>query len=192
MDSAYPQGGNAFFTQLHTRWWAEPALALEGKSPACANPGRFRTRPGPTAGTAAAVTALVLAVSACGGSGEEGTVQLRFSWWGSDERQSTMNEVIANFEADNPGITRFLKVLAMADRNHLHLAPHFAMEIHVHLAAAYRHEPWVEHFEWLDPLFEEHLEIADGRMHLSGRPGLGITPSERTRGWTVETHEEAL
>ena len=90
------------------------------------------------------------------------------------------------------GITQFLKVLAMADRNHLHLAPHFAMEIHVHLAAAYRHEPWVEHFEWLDPLFEEHLEIADGRMHLSGRPGLGITPSERMREWTVDTHEEAL
>lgn len=68
-------------------------------------PGRFRTRPGPTAGTAAAVTALVLAVSACGGSGDDGTVQLRFSWWGSDERQSTMNKVIANFEADNPDIT---------------------------------------------------------------------------------------
>lgn len=68
-------------------------------------PGRFRNRPGPMTGTAAAVTALVLAVSACGESGDDGTVQLRFSWWGSDERQSTMNEVIANFEADNPGIT---------------------------------------------------------------------------------------
>ncbi|SFJ27618.1 L-alanine-DL-glutamate epimerase [Amycolatopsis sacchari] len=83
------------------------------------------------------------------------------------------------------GITQFLKVMALADARHLQLAPHFAMEIHVHLAAAYPREPWVEHFEWLDPLFDEHLEISGGRMHLSGRPGLGVTISERARAWTV-------
>ncbi|GAB2518762.1 L-alanine-DL-glutamate epimerase-like enolase superfamily enzyme [Nocardiopsis aegyptia] len=87
------------------------------------------------------------------------------------------------------GITRFLQVMAMADRRHLQLAPHFAMEIHVHLAAAYRHEPWVEHFEWLDPLFNEHLEIADGRMRLSDRPGLGVTLSDQARAWTVDSFE---
>ncbi|MGW0892503.1 L-talarate/galactarate dehydratase [Saccharopolyspora sp. NPDC002578] len=87
------------------------------------------------------------------------------------------------------GITQFLKVMALAEQRKLQLAPHFAMEIHVHLAAAYPHEPWVEHFEWLDPLFNEHLEIADGRMHLSARPGLGITLSDQTRAWTVAEHE---
>ncbi|MGI5132163.1 L-talarate/galactarate dehydratase [Pseudonocardia sp. CA-107938] len=85
------------------------------------------------------------------------------------------------------GITQFLKVMAQADAAHLQLAPHFAMEIHVHLAAAYPREPWVEHFEWLDPLFDEHLEIADGRMHVSARPGLGVTISEQARAWTVAT-----
>jgi L-alanine-DL-glutamate epimerase-like enolase superfamily enzyme len=63
------------------------------------------------------------------------------------------------------------------------------MEIHVHLAAAYPHEPWLEHFDWLHPLFEERLEIRDGRMHLSGRPGLGVTLSEQTRAWTVDRAE---
>ena len=38
------------------------------------------------------------------------------------------------------------------------------MEIHLHLAAAYPHEPWVEHFDWLEPLFNERLNISDGRM----------------------------
>lgn len=85
------------------------------------------------------------------------------------------------------GITQFLKLAALADHHHLQLAPHFAMEIHVHLAAAYPREPWVEHFDWLHPLFNERLEIDGGRMHLSGRPGLGVTLSERTRAWTVET-----
>ncbi|WP_243791868.1 L-talarate/galactarate dehydratase [Saccharopolyspora gloriosae] len=87
------------------------------------------------------------------------------------------------------GITQFLKVMALAEQRKLQLAPHFAMEIHVHLAAAYPHEPWVEHFEWLDPLFNEHLETADGRMHLSPRPGLGITISDQARTWTVAQHE---
>jgi L-alanine-DL-glutamate epimerase-like enolase superfamily enzyme len=83
------------------------------------------------------------------------------------------------------GITPFLKIMAMADQRNLQLAPHFAMEIHVHLAAAYPREPWVEHFEWLDPLFDEHLEISGGRMHISARPGLGVTISEQARAWTV-------
>ncbi|MET7843741.1 mandelate racemase/muconate lactonizing enzyme family protein [Streptomyces sp. NPDC005356] len=87
------------------------------------------------------------------------------------------------------GITQFLKLAALAEHNNLQLAPHFAMEIHVHLAAAYSIEPWVEHFDWLEPLFNERLEISDGRMHLSGRPGLGITLSEQARAWTQATHE---
>ncbi|MDA3625537.1 mandelate racemase/muconate lactonizing enzyme family protein [Saccharopolyspora sp. WRP15-2] len=87
------------------------------------------------------------------------------------------------------GITQFLKVMSLADDRNLQLAPHFAMEIHIHLAAAYAREPWVEHFEWLDPLFNEHLRIEDGRMHLSSRPGLGVTISDQARSWTVAQHE---
>jgi L-talarate/galactarate dehydratase len=83
------------------------------------------------------------------------------------------------------GITQFLKLAALAEHRNLQLAPHFAMEIHVHLAAAYPIEPWVEHFDWLYPLFPERLEIRDGRMHLSDRPGLGVTLSEQARKWTV-------
>ncbi|WP_158850253.1 L-talarate/galactarate dehydratase [Saccharothrix deserti] len=85
------------------------------------------------------------------------------------------------------GITQFLKLATLADHHHLQLAPHFAMEIHVHLAAAYPREPWVEHFDWLYPLFNERLETSGGRMHLSDRPGLGITLSDQTRAWTVDT-----
>ncbi|MFB4307548.1 mandelate racemase/muconate lactonizing enzyme family protein [Actinomadura sp. GTD37] len=83
------------------------------------------------------------------------------------------------------GITNFLKVAALADHHHLRLAPHFAMEIHLHLAAAYPSEPWVEHFDWLDPLFEERPTIEDGRMLVPARPGLGITLTDRARAWTT-------
>jgi L-alanine-DL-glutamate epimerase-like enolase superfamily enzyme len=81
------------------------------------------------------------------------------------------------------GITPFLKICALAEAKKLQLAPHFAMEIHLHLAAAYELEPWVEHFDWLDPLFNERLEIRDGRMLVPTRPGLGVTLSEQANSW---------
>ncbi|RCK69793.1 mandelate racemase/muconate lactonizing enzyme family protein [Desertihabitans brevis] len=85
------------------------------------------------------------------------------------------------------GITPFLRFATLAAHAGLALAPHYAMEIHLHLAAAYPTEPWVEHFEWLDPLFEERIDISDGRMWLPERPGLGFTLSEQMRALTVET-----
>ena len=87
------------------------------------------------------------------------------------------------------GITEFLKLTTLAAQAGLTLAPHFAMEIHCHLAATYPTEPWVEHFDWLDPLFNERMAIADGRMTVSDRPGLGITLSDQLRAWTVDTYE---
>ncbi len=69
------------------------------------------------------------------------------------------------------------------------LAPHFAMEVHLHLSAAYPLEPWLEHFEWLNPLFNEQLELRDGRMWISDRHGLGFTLSEQARRWTQLTCE---
>jgi L-talarate/galactarate dehydratase len=87
------------------------------------------------------------------------------------------------------GITPFLRLAALADQAGLQLAPHFAMEIHLHLAAAYPREPWVEHFEWLNPLFNERLETRGGRMLVPNRPGLGITLSEQARAWVTDSVE---
>lgn len=82
-----------------------------------------------------------------------------------------------------------MRLLTFADQKGLDLAPHFAMEIHLHLAACYPREPWVEHFDWLDPLFNERLETKDGRMLIPDRPGLGITISDQARAWAVDSAE---
>ena len=87
------------------------------------------------------------------------------------------------------GITPFLRIAAQAENAGLALGPHFAMELHVHLGAVYATEPWVEHFDWLDPLFNEKMQIADGRMVVSERLGLGVTLSDQLRAWTVEQAE---
>lgn len=87
------------------------------------------------------------------------------------------------------GITPFLKVASLAETHGMVLAPHFVMEIHLHLAAAYAHETWVEHFEWLEPAFNERLEIRDGHMIVPDRPGLGFTLHEQLAGWTLAESE---
>ena len=87
------------------------------------------------------------------------------------------------------GITPYLKVQAAAEQAGLMIAPHFAMELHIHLAATYSREPWVEHFEWLEPLFNERMETRDGRMLVPTRPGLGLSLSERVAGWTADQIE---
>ncbi|MFD7472171.1 enolase C-terminal domain-like protein [Streptomyces sp. NPDC059837] len=58
-----------------------------------------------------------------------------------------------------------------------------------HLSAAYPRTAWVEHFEWLEPMFNERLEIAEGRLTIPDRPGLGLSLSEQTVSWTVESTE---
>jgi len=87
------------------------------------------------------------------------------------------------------GITPFLQIMSLASFKGLKLAPHFAMEIHLHLAAAYPEEPWLEHFEWLEPMFNERLELREGRMWVPNRPGLGFSLSEQALAWTQNSVE---
>lgn len=81
------------------------------------------------------------------------------------------------------GITPFLKIAALAERHGLKLAPHFVMEVHVHLACAYPLESWVEHIEWLEPAFNERLLIEGGRMHMPQGAGLGLSLSDEAGAW---------
>lgn len=77
-------------------------------------------RPGARrAALAAALTVGALALTACSGDGgvanpggddesssaESGPVQIRFSWWGSDTRHQTTQQIIDLFEEENPDIT---------------------------------------------------------------------------------------
>jgi len=83
------------------------------------------------------------------------------------------------------GITPFLQVAHAAERRGMVMAPHFVMELHIHLAATYAHGSWVEHFDWLEPLFNERLVMRDGCMVVPDRLGLGLSLHERVEGWTL-------
>jgi L-talarate/galactarate dehydratase len=87
------------------------------------------------------------------------------------------------------GITPYRRVSELADERGVTVAPHFATQLHVHLAACQPKEGWVEWFDWLDPLFEERLDLRDGRVVVPERPGLGITLASGAREWLVSVAE---
>ena len=89
------------------------------------------------------------------------------------------------------GITPFLRIAALADQHHLTLASHFTTELHIHLAAAYPGDAWVEHVDWVAPLFNEKLTIENGAVIVPDEPGIGLTLSERSRVWTTDRIEFA-
>ena len=89
------------------------------------------------------------------------------------------------------GITPFLRTAALANHKRLAIAPPFAAELHVHLAAAYPGTAWVEHVTWLEPLFNERLETKDGTVLVPDRAGIGLSLSERSRMWTTDRIEFA-
>ncbi|WP_026119144.1 ABC transporter substrate-binding protein [Nocardiopsis ganjiahuensis] len=71
-------------------------------------PGGARSshRNRPLLATTAAAFALVMAATACGGESgsDDGVVELRFSWWGSDDRHANLQEAIGLFEEQNPDV----------------------------------------------------------------------------------------
>lgn len=70
-------------------------------------PGRARSRPVRLA-TAAIMAAALAATAACsddgGETGEDGRIEIRFSWWGNDERAADTERMIQIFEEQHPDI----------------------------------------------------------------------------------------
>lgn len=83
------------------------------------------------------------------------------------------------------GITPFRRVMELADEHRVVVAPHFATELHVHLAAAQPVEGWVEWFDWLAPLWNERLQVDAGRVVVPDRPGLGLSLSQGAARWSI-------
>jgi L-alanine-DL-glutamate epimerase-like enolase superfamily enzyme len=109
-----------------------------------------------------------------------------------DHRELLEKGAVDVLQPDAPrigGITPYRRVSEWADELGVMVAPHFATQLHVHLAACQPREGWVEWFDWLDPLFVERLEVRDGRVLVPDQPGLGLTLSTRAAEWLVESAE---
>ena len=72
------------------------------------------------------------------------------------------------------GVTEWLRVAALAHSHGMVVAPHFLMELHVHLAAAVPNAIFVEYIPFLDRFVLEPLRPREGYLHVPDRPGHGI------------------
>lgn len=72
------------------------------------------------------------------------------------------------------GITEWLKVAGMAESFQTPVAPHFLMELQVHLAAAVPNAIFVENIPQLAPVIHEQLVLEGGCFVAPNRPGHGI------------------
>lgn len=81
------------------------------------------------------------------------------------------------------GITEFMQIAALAAAHDLHIAPHGAQEVHIHLITAISQGLILEVYrETVDPLrgqiFTDRLVLdRDGYVTAPERPGLGVEPN---------------
>ncbi|MCW2389285.1 L-alanine-DL-glutamate epimerase-like enolase superfamily enzyme [Sphingobium sp. B11D3B] len=76
------------------------------------------------------------------------------------------------------GLTGFLKVAHMAQAHGLPVVNHLAPETLSHAIAAVPNGLIVGLVPWAQPLFREKLQVEDGDLILSDRPGLGLSLDE--------------
>jgi L-alanine-DL-glutamate epimerase-like enolase superfamily enzyme len=72
------------------------------------------------------------------------------------------------------GITGWKKAAALAEAYHTPVSNHMYVEFGAHLQASIPNRTYVDTIDWLSPLFQTRLRFEDGRIHLSGEPGIGL------------------
>ena len=72
------------------------------------------------------------------------------------------------------GVTEWMKAVKACEALGATVTPHLFMEHSAHLAAASANVVWQEYQPWWQPIMKNPVEIEDGAIRLSDRPGFGI------------------
>lgn len=80
------------------------------------------------------------------------------------------------------GYTEFRRAAALAAADDTPVSSHFFTEHSLCVAAATSNCISVEHVDWFAPLFQESVELRDGRLIVPDRPGTGFTFRMATKG----------
>jgi len=76
------------------------------------------------------------------------------------------------------GVTGWLRAAALANTHRIEMSSHLYPEVSVHLLAATPTAHWLEYVDWADKILEEPLQVIDGAVTPSDRPGVGLVWDE--------------
>jgi len=72
------------------------------------------------------------------------------------------------------GVTGWMQAVAVAASRGVKLSSHLFPEVSAHLLAVTPTQHWLEYVDWASPILQEPLEVVDGTVTASARPGTGI------------------
>ena len=72
------------------------------------------------------------------------------------------------------GVTGWMQAAALAASRGIKLSSHLFPEVSAHLLAVTPTQHWLEYVDWAAPILAEPLQVADGAVKPSNRPGTGI------------------
>jgi mandelate racemase len=77
------------------------------------------------------------------------------------------------------GVTGWMRAAALAQAAGVEMSSHLFPEASAALLAVTPTAYWLEYVDWADAVLAEPLEVKDGRVHASSRPGLGMKWNEK-------------
>lgn len=77
------------------------------------------------------------------------------------------------------GVTEMMKALHLCEAYNAKVTPHLFMEHSAHLAAACPNVVWQEYQPWWQPIIEQPIDLVNGCIQLSDRPGFGFSVSPK-------------
>jgi mandelate racemase len=72
------------------------------------------------------------------------------------------------------GVTGWMQAAGMAAARGVEMSSHLVPEVSVHLLAATPTAHWLEYVDWADAILDEPLQVIDGAVTPSERPGAGL------------------
>lgn len=76
------------------------------------------------------------------------------------------------------GVTGWMRTVGLAEASNSPVCSHLYPEVSLHLVAAAPTACFLEHMPWGAELFQERIELVDGKVPIPDRPGIGFTWDE--------------
>ena len=109
-------------------------------------------------------------------------IQTGENWWGTHPMTTFLDQAACDYAMPDAqkigGVTGWLRAAALAEAAGVPMSSHLYPEISAHLLAVTPTRHWLEYVDWAQPVLRDALEVKDGTITASSRPGSGIMWNE--------------